>query len=330
MLPSTTKVMREPAVTARLVRQEFNLHTSKKNTSVQVNSAENSVTVHIRASDDTQLYVEEVGVGPPVIFLHEFAGDYRSWEPQLRYFCRSHRCVTFSARGYLPSDVPEEPGAYGQEMACNDVIAVMNGLKIDRAHVIGHSMGAYTALHVGLRHPDRCLSVGALGCGWGSNPAEREASLKACEDIAAMFASRPMKEAAAVYARAPMRKTFEAKDPRGFSEFERMLAEHSGQGLALTMLNQQLKRPTLWDLEADLRTFSVPLLVIVGDEDFPCLDGSLFLKRAVPTAGLLVVPRAGHTINSEEPAAVNAALGELFSASEAGTWMSHRARAGDP
>lgn len=140
-----------------------------------------------------------------------------------------------------------------------------------------------------------------------------------------MFASKPIKEAAAIYARASMRKTFEAKDPRGFAEFERMLAEHSGRGAALTMLNLQLKRPTLWDMEAELRRLEVPLLVMVGDEDFPCLDGSLFLKRTAPTAGLLVLPRAGHTINSEEPDAVNAALAELFGAVEAGTWMSHRA-----
>jgi pimeloyl-ACP methyl ester carboxylesterase len=281
--------------------------------------------VGVRTSDGVELYVEEVGSGESVIFIHEFAGDYRSWESQLRYFSRSHRCVTFSARGYLPSDVPEDPAAYSQEIACSDVIAVMDALDIGRAHVVGHSMGAYTALHVGLRHTDRCLSVAALGCGWGSNSTDRDASIKVCEEIANMFASKPMQEAAAQYARAPMRKTFEAKDPRGFAEFERMLSQHSGQGSALTMLNLQLKRPTLWDLEADLRAFDVPLLVIVGDEDFPCLDGSLFLKRSVPKAGLLVLPRAGHTINSEEPGAVNAALYELFSAAEAGTWMSHRA-----
>jgi pimeloyl-ACP methyl ester carboxylesterase len=139
-----------------------------------------------------------------------------------------------------------------------------------------------------------------------------------------MFREEPIEVAAAKYARAPMRLTFEAKDPRGFAEFERMLAEHSGEGSALTMLNLQLKRPTLWELEERLRSFSVPLLVVVGDEDFPCLDGSLFLKRVVPTAGLLMLPRAGHTITSEESGAVNAALAELFNATQTGTWMSHR------
>jgi pimeloyl-ACP methyl ester carboxylesterase len=278
----------------------------------------------VSTPDGIKLYVEEVGAGSPVVFVHEFAGDHRSWEPQVRFFSRSHRCITFAARGYVPSQVPDDPGAYGQDLARADVLAVMDALGVSKAHVVGHSMGAYTALHVGLHHSDRCLSVAALGCGWGSNPAERNASIQACEDIARMFETQPMEVAAANYARAPMRRTFQAKDPRGFAEFERLLAAHSGQGSALTMLNLQLKRPTLWELEAQLRSFAPPLLVVVGDEDFPCIEGSLFLKRTVPTAGLLMLSRAGHTITSEEPAAVNAALSELFSCAEAGRWMSHR------
>ncbi len=278
----------------------------------------------IKSFDDVHLHVEEAGSGTPVLFVHEFAGDYRSWEPQMRFFSRSHRCVTFSARGYPPSEIPASPQRYGQDISRLDVIAIMDDLGIERAHIVGHSMGAYTALHVGLHHSDRCLSVAALGCGWGSNPAERDAAIKACQDTAAMFESEPMDVAAAKYASAPMRLTFKAKDPRAFAEFQQMLAEHSGVGSALTMLNLQMKRPTLWELEAKLCDFVPPLLVIVGDEDFPCLDGSLFLKRIVPTAGLLVLPRAGHTITIEEPAAVNIALSELFAAAQAGTWMSHR------
>ena len=280
--------------------------------------------MNVLTPDGIKLYVEEVGEGCPIIFVHEFAGDHRSWEPQMRYFSRSHKCITFAARGYVPSQVPDDPAAYSQDLARGDVLAVLDALGVSKAHVVGHSMGAYTALHVGLHHSDRCLSVAALGCGWGSNPADRNASIKVCEDIAQMFERQPIEVAAATYARAPMRRTFEAKDPRGFADFERMLADHSGKGSALTMLNLQLKRPTLWELEEHLRSFAPPLLVVVGDEDFPCIEGSLFLKRTVPTAGLLMLPRAGHTITSEEPAAVNAALGELFSCAEAGNWMSHR------
>jgi pimeloyl-ACP methyl ester carboxylesterase len=280
----------------------------------------------ISAPDGVKLYVETVGSGTPVVFVHEYAGDYRSWEAQVRYFCRQHRCVTYSQRGYPPSDVPSDPGRYSQDVARDDVIAVMDGLGIDKAHVVGHSMGGYTALHVGIRYPQRCLSVTAAGCGWGSSPdAEKREAMKAlAAETGKMFAEEGIVAAAAKYADAPMRQAFKHKDPRGWTEFARMLAEHSAQGHALTMLNLQLKRPTLWEMEAALKQFSVPLLVIVGDEDDLCLDGSLFIKRTAPTAALLVLPRSGHTINSEEPGAVNAALADLFAAAEAGRWLAHK------
>jgi pimeloyl-ACP methyl ester carboxylesterase len=240
--------------------------------------------------------------------------------------CRQHRCVTYSQRGYPPSDVPSDPARYSQAIARDDVIAVMDALGIERAHVVGHSMGAYTALHVGIRYPQRCLSVTAAGCGWGSAPdqGKRDAMKALAAETGKMFAEEGIASAAAKYADAPMRQAFKHKDPRGWAEFARMLAEHSAEGHAHTMLNLQLKRPTLWEMEVELKQFSVPLLVIVGDEDDLCLDGSVFLKRTAPTAALLVVPRAGHTINSEEPAAVNAALAELFAAAEAGHWLAHR------
>ncbi len=280
----------------------------------------------ISAADGVKLYVEEVGAGTPVVFVHEYAGDYRSFEPQLRYFCRQHRCITYSQRGYPPSDIPSDPARYSQAIARDDVVAVMDALGVDRAHVVGHSMGAYTALHVGIKYPQRCRSVAALGCGWGStpDPIKREAMKALAAETGKMFAEEGIAAAAAKYADAPMRQAFKHKDPRGYAEFARMLAEHSAQGHAQTMFNLQLKRPTLWEMEAELAQFSVPLLVIVGDEDDLCLDGSVFVKRTAPTAALMVVPRASHTINSEEPAAVNAALAELFSAAEAGHWLAHK------
>ena len=277
-------------------------------------------------ADGTELYVEETGRGTPVVFIHEYAGDYRSWEPQMRYLGRQHRCVTYSQRGYPPSGVPSDPARYSQDIARDDVIAVMDALGIGKAHVVGHSMGAYTALHVGIRYPQRCLSVTAAGCGWGStaDAAKRDAMKALAAETGRMFADEGIASAAAKYADAPMRQSFKNKNPRGWAEFARMLAEHSAEGHAHTMLNLQLKRPTLWEMETQLKKFSVPLLVIVGDEDDLCLDGSVFLKRTVPTAALLVLPRAGHTINREEPAAVNAALAELFAAAEAGRWLAHK------
>ena len=284
---------------------------------------------HITAQDGTRLYYEEAGQGTPVIFVHEYAGDYRTWEMQMRYFSRAHRCITYSQRGYPPSDVPSDAAKYSQDIARDDVLALMDALKVSKAHVVGHSMGAYTALHVGINAPERCISVVAAGCGWGSSPDVkiREAMKALAAEVGKMFMEEGIAAAAAKYADAPMRQAQKNKDPRGYAEFARMLADHSAEGHAHTMLNLQLKRPTLWEMEAALKKFSVPLLIIVGDEDEPCIDGSVFLKRTAPTAGLLVIPRSGHNVPTEEPAAFNAALADLFAAAEAGRWMAHKPKA---
>ncbi len=281
---------------------------------------------HITAQDGTRLYYEEAGHGTPVIFVHEYAGDYRTWEMQMRFFSRAHRCITYSQRGYPPSDVPSDAAKYSQDIARDDVLALMDALKVDRAHVVGHSMGAYTALHVGINAPKRCISVVAAGCGWGSTPdvKKREEMKALAAEVGKMFANEGIAAAAAKYADAPMRQAQKNKDPRGYAEFARMLADHSAEGHAHTMLNLQLKRPTLWEMEPALKKFSVPLLIIVGDEDEPCIDGSVFLKRTAPTAGLLVIPRSGHNVPTEEPAAFNAALADLFAAAEAGRWLAHK------
>jgi pimeloyl-ACP methyl ester carboxylesterase len=281
---------------------------------------------YVSAPDGVRLYYEEAGSGTPVIFVHEYAGDWRTWEPQMRHFSRLHRCITFSQRGYLPSDVPKDPAQYSQDAQRDDVIAVLDHLKIDKAHIVGHSMGAATALHVGIHYPERCLSVTAAGCGYGSSPdpAVVEATREASLETAKMFETEDFAAAAAKYADGATRQTHKNKDPRGFAEFARMLAEHSPVGHAMTMRNVQAKRPTLWEMEAGLKKFSVPLLVLVGDEDDWCVDGSIYLKRTAPTAGLVVIPRSGHTITSEEPAAFNAALADLFAAAEAGRWLAHK------
>ena len=71
-------------------------------------------------ADDGRLYYEDTGSGTPIVFVHEFAGDLRSWEPQVRALARRHRCITFNARGYPPSDVPDDPKAYSQMVAADD------------------------------------------------------------------------------------------------------------------------------------------------------------------------------------------------------------------
>ena len=266
---------------------------------------------HASAKDGTRLYYEEAGAGTPLIFIHEFAGDHRSWEPQLRFFARYFRCITYTARGFPPSDVPADPARYSQAHARDDVIAVLDHLRIERAHVVGLSMGGFAALHVGIAYPQRASSLVIAGCGYGAEPDKKETFRAECEAAAASFEANWI-EAARKYALGPTRVQFQNKDPRGWAEFARQLGEHSPQGKALTMRGVQMRRPSLYELVDDLQRISVPTLIVTGDEDDPCLEPALLMKRNIATAGLAVLPRAGHTINIEDPEAFNRALFEFF------------------
>jgi pimeloyl-ACP methyl ester carboxylesterase len=273
-----------------------------------------------RVDDGVNLYYEETGTGTPLIFVHEFAGDYRSWHLQVRVFSRRYRCIAYSARGYPPSDVPNDLAAYSQQRAVDDIKGILDHLGIAKAHVCGLSMGGYASLIFGLRYPERALSLVVAGCGYGSVGADRAAFHSDALDVAKRFESEGMAPVADLYSRGPTRVQFIDKDPFGWQEFHAQLASGSATGHAFTLRGVQMTRPSVFDLEQEMTHLEVPTLVMTGDEDEPCLEPALFMKRKIPTAGLVVLPKAGHTINLEEPEAFNRALLDFLTAVDTGRW----------
>ncbi len=280
----------------------------------------------LRTDDGVSLAYHEAGSGTPVVFVHEFAGDARSFEPQLRHFARTHRCIAYNARGYPPSDMPGEPQRYSQDRARDDIRAVLDALGIARAHVCGISMGAFATLHFGLRYPGRALSLVVGGCGYGAEQRRAAPFRAEVEQNAAAIRAEGMAAFAARYSMGPARVQLLNKDPRGFAEFQAQLADHSAAGSALTMLGVQRLRPSLYDFREQLAAMSVPMLVITGDEDEPCLDPGLMLKRTVPTARLAVLPGTGHALNLEEPALFNRLVGDFWHLVESGRYAARDPR----
>jgi len=275
----------------------------------------------ITTTDGFRLHIEDTSSGDPIVFVHEYAGDHRSWEPQVRFFSRRYRCITYAARGYLPSDVPEDPDAYSQARVVDDIADVLDGLEIDKAHVVGLSMGGFATLHFGLAHPDRVRSLVAAGAGVGSEPDYHPRFRREALEIADVIETKGMAAFAEIYGNSAARQTLAAKDPRGFEEFVRMLAEHSTLGSANTMRGYQANRPSLYDFEERFAALDVPTLLVVGDEDDHCLKPGLFLKRTIPACGLAVLPKTGHTVNLEEPALFNALVAEFLAQVEHGRWL---------
>ncbi|HVQ77789.1 MAG TPA: alpha/beta fold hydrolase [Candidatus Binatia bacterium] len=266
------------------------------------------------------LHVQEAGEGTPLVFVHEFAGEAWSWHPQLRFFARRYRAIAYNARGYPPSDVPEDPAAYSQVQAAEDIRGLLDALGIARAHICGLSMGGYATLHFGLRHPERALSLVVAGAGYGSVAGDRERFKQDVLTMVRRFREQGMAGATEIYTKGPARVQFMDKDPVGWREFRDMFAAQSALGHALTMQGVQLTRPSVYELTADLEKLEVPTLIMTGDEDEPCLEPSLFLKRKIRSAGLVVLPRAGHTINLEDPEAFNRAVLDFLTAVDQGRW----------
>jgi pimeloyl-ACP methyl ester carboxylesterase len=265
-----------------------------------------------------ELYYEETGSGFPLIWSHEFAGDYRSWEPQVRYFARRYRVITYNHRGYPPSSVPTDPGAYRNEHLVEDLAALMRHLRIGRAHVGGLSMGGNVALNFGIAHPDMAASLVIAACGSGTvNP---EAARAESERVATIFETRGGPGGAEHFAGLASRRGFADKDPRGWAEFLAHVREHSGPGSASTMRGVQMRRKTIYELRAEIERMTVPALIVVGDQDEPCLEPGLFMKRHLPNAGLVMLPMCGHTANIEEPALFNLHVTEFLAAVENGRW----------
>jgi pimeloyl-ACP methyl ester carboxylesterase len=277
--------------------------------------------------DGVQLYYEETGSGRPLILVHEFAGDLRSFEPQLRHFGKRYRTVAFNARGFPPSDVPEHTLSYSQARAADDILSVLDHIGEEKAHIVGLSMGGFATLHFGLRHHDHAVSLCIGGCGYGAELDKRDAFRAEADIIADFIRSSGMEAFSDRYAFGPTRVQFQNKDPRGFAEFKQILSEHSATGSANTQAGVQKERPSLYELVEEMKRITVPTLIITGDEDWPCLLPGVLMKQTIASAALAVMPNCGHAINIEEPDEYNRIVGDFLAQAESGRWPTRDPRA---
>jgi len=267
-------------------------------------------------SGSVRLYYETTGEGYPILFIHEFAGDHTSWEQQVRYFSRRYTCVTYNARGYPPSEVPETGDAYSQQKAADDAAAVLGHLGIKRAHVVGLSMGGFCTVHFGLQHAASARSLVVAGCGYGSPPHQHAEFSRLSRENGEKLARDGMAKFAPEYSAVPSRLTLKRKNPRGFEEYLKSFSAHSTTGSAMHFRHVQGARPSLWEFEDKLKRLPMPVLVINGDTDESCLETGHWLKRTVPDCGHWVMPWTGHAMNLEEPEAFNLGVERFLAAAE--------------
>ena len=249
----------------------------------------------------------------PVIFVHEYAGDHRSWEPQMRHFGQRYRAIAYAARGYPPSDVPDDVAKYSQVRAADDIGAVLDHLRIDKAHVVGLSMGGFATLHFGFRHAARARSLVVAGCGYGAEPDQRDALPRRGRGdrrvhrhpghggVRREIRLRPDPRAVREQGPARLRRV-QARSLASILRWARATRSWACSGSG--------RRCTSW--WSQMQALTVPTLILTGDEDWPCLAPGLLMKQHIPTAALAVMPNCGHAINIEDPDEFNRLVGAFL------------------
>jgi pimeloyl-ACP methyl ester carboxylesterase len=267
--------------------------------------------------DGVGIEYAEAGEGFPLVWCHEFSGSMESWLQQVHFFSRRYRVITYNARGYPPSDVPTDINAYTIERAVADLVGLLRHLGIPQAFAGGLSMGGGTALQFGIRHPEMARGLIVASAGSGSvDPVAGRAMYNQNADELERLGPDWFRQ---VLER-PTRTQLRDKDPVGWQTFAELSLGHSVLGSAMTMRGIQARRPTIFELEPKLRELRVPTLILAGDEDEPCIEPAIFMKRTIPSAGLLFFPQSGHTINLEEPGLFNQVVFDFLTAVEAGKW----------
>lgn len=273
-----------------------------------------------------ELYYEEVGTGFPLVFCHEFAGDMRSWDPQVRHFARRYRVITFNYRGYPPSTVPGDEVEYAHDMLIEDLHQLLSTLGISRAHIAGLATGGNVALNFAIKYPK--LVGGLVVAGAGAGTVDRERWLIGARKFADDIVRDGVDGIIANIINAPQRIIFKEKDPRGWASFIEMIRSFSPIGCTHMMRNALVNRKPIFDLKESIKLLRTPILVMVGDQDGPAGESSRFIQTHAPFAGLAVLPMCGHTLNSEEPVLFNQLVSDFLAAVDAGHWGVWKAIAG--
>lgn len=260
--------------------------------------------------EDVTLGYEDVGSGAPIVWVHEYFGDHRSWGPQLTAFSRSYRNVVYDARGYPTSSAPGDEAFYSQQAMIDDLDRLLDHLGIDQAVIAGLSMGGNVAVNYGMQHPERCLGLVVAGCGSGST--DRASFEAKAESMLAVIANEGMPGLHRWMESDPTRLPLKEKDPMGWEQLGRRLADRSPDAARAVYRGVQLRRPGILTLGEALAATPVPTLVTFGDADSACVEPGLFMWRRLRNARLAVMPASGHAINLEEPELFNAVVRQFL------------------
>lgn len=262
---------------------------------------------------DIQLYYNETRpvekhrgrlAPPPIVFLHGFTLDGRMWDGQLEYFGATHRTIAVDAKGHGKSDAP--PTGYSRRDRVLDLKAFVDGIGLDRFHLVGLSMGGSTALGFALEHQHRLESLTLVSTGAAGYNVSKKIS----------HIDRLAKEKGLEAARTKWREIslmYYKEDKQGIAQrMATMIDQHSG---AIWMDPRRGNYPREEDLPR-VHSIDAPTLIIAGSEDKVFVELAELLHQRIRGSNLLIYDGIGHMVNMEAPSRFNKDLERFITTQE--------------
>jgi len=253
--------------------------------------------------DDAEIAFDDIGSGLPVVFLHAFPLNRTMWDPQVSALVTECRCIPIDFRGLGDSKACPP---YSMDRYADDVAGVLDTLQIERAVVVGLSLGGYVAFALWRRHRDRIRALVLADTRATSDSPEQ---LERRRALIEMAESQGPTAVANAQIAGLVGKTTREKKPDTYDAVHRMIAQAPVDGV-IGATRAMMERP---DSTSTLATIDVPTLLVVGGEDAITQANDMrALESAIRGSRLEVLAHAGHLSSLERPAAFNTVLSEFL------------------
>jgi pimeloyl-ACP methyl ester carboxylesterase len=242
--------------------------------------------------DGVRLYYEDHGTGPAVLLTHGYSSTSQMWRGQVAAFKDRYRLIVWDMRGHGESDYPHDPALYSLAHTVADMAAVLDECGLDKAVIGGLSLGGYSTLAFHLAHPERCTAL--LLCDTGPGFKKDESRL-AWNERANKRAERWESEGLAALGPSAEVKQAKHRDATGLAHAARGMLAHENSNVI-----------------ESLPGIDKPTLVVVGEDDTPFLGATDYMVAKIPGSRKVVVSKAGHSSNIDNPTEFNAAMGSFL------------------
>jgi pimeloyl-ACP methyl ester carboxylesterase len=259
---------------------------------------------------DLAIAVTDVGAGPPVVLLHGLACGKRMWFHQIRALRNHFRVIAYDQRGHGLTDAPTNATDYSAAHLARDLVGVLDALKIERAAIVGFSLGGGPALALAASKPERVSRLVLADVGAGADDPVKIESM--ARQWVTLITQGKVDELVCEMLRGELFKVYARRNLRRRNHMAALIRATPIDGLRLTLSQVLAKRKSLFRLTEPMKSMRVPTLVLVGEYDYVCSKAARLLAQAVPNASLKIIKGSGHMSPLEQPAAFTTALCEFL------------------